>query len=488
MKAIEVKNISIPEYVKQLPVTNDSRPLAGAAWLETPVNLDALGYKEEEYIIKGKANIYSWPCDEEKPVVLRDDGEYCTRFLIRMPKDPEKFSGFVAVESFNGSFEIDHCSGGWGLNHEQIVKSGDAWVGYTKDYICVQSLLKFDPERYEEVGYPNPRPREECGAPGWDPFLEYCNKNNTKFPLILDPAYERGLTYEAAFQLAALLKSKNPSNPLKDYNVKYVVGFGINDYNTYVAALHPYMRLEGDKPVFDGYLMYMSGHGGALNNEEDMFPLASERCRRTCDVPVIKVQTAGDLRGFLPHPLWAALWRCEDSDEPGKQMRWYEIPGLGVAAAFRQDESAFACEADYTKIGSRSKSKDNHYDYWNQMCLHIMAGAYQNLKLWISDGVLPPKAGKIDLIGEYPNFNFSLDKYGNHVGGIRHTYLEVPIAVFDDFSNIKFFDKKLRDSLYSSKEDYVEKVRADAMRMAKERWILTEAIDMLVEQAESLEW
>jgi len=489
MKELTIKPVLPPNEVIKLEVTPDSRPLAGAAWLATPINLEEFGYVEEEYIIGGDACVYSWPDSSKAPIIVREDGKYRTRMLVRKPKDPSKFSGFVAMESLNGSFVIEHQSAGWGLTQEQLLESGDAWVGYSKDFQCLKILEKFDPIRYSGLSFPNPKPERKRGKAGWDPLLEYYRIHNIEIALIIDSAYERGLTYDAAFQIGALLKSHSINNPLYGYDVKEVIPFGINDYNTFIAALHPYLRLGNGDPVFDGYLMFMSGEGGALNFEEDMFHFEDERCLRTCDVPVIKIETAGDLLGIWPHPLWASLWRCEDSDDPGKQMRWYEIPGLGVMGAFRQDKSSFACEADYLKLGLGDRLKKiPHEKYWNQMCVHVTAGAYNNLKAWIKDGTPPPRAEKIGLLGNYPDTAFELDQFGNHLGGIRHPYLDVPIARFDDETNIEMFDISLRNRLYSDKSDYISKVRAHAEKMVKDRWILPPAVDMLITQAEMLEW
>lgn len=488
MKRLQRKTVNPPEEVRFLEETPDSRPLAGAAWLQTPIRLSDYDYIEEEYIVGSGACVYSWPKGEETPVVLREDGRYRTRILVRKPRDPAKFSGTVAIESFNGSFTIDHQSSGWGLNHEPILAAGDAWVGYTKDYNCLISLLRFDPVRYAGVGFPNPKPPAERGAAGWDPYLEYCRIFGAEFPLPLDSAYERGLTYDAAFQIAALCKSRLPGMPFSGLDVKCVIGFGINDYNTFIAALHPHLRMDDGSPVFDGYLMYMSGEGGALNYEEDMFPFTDERCRRGCDVPVIRFQTAGDLFGDLPHPLWAALWRSEDSDAPENRMRWYEIPGLGVKAAFRQDESAFACDEDYARIGLKNKAGGPNGEYWNQMCLHLMNGAYENLKKWISDGTVPPRAERIRVRGSYPDIAIETDALGNHLGGIRHTYVEVPIAILGADSGIRMLGRAAKEKLYSSQEVYVNQVRAHAEKMVRQRWILPDAVDALVKQAAQIEW
>ena len=318
--------------------------------------------------------------------------------------------------------------------------------------------------------------------------MEYCRAHNAEFLLPLDSSYERGLTYDAAFQIAALCKSETPGAPFAKYRVERVIGFGINDYNTFIAALHPYLRLPGGAPVFDGYLMYMSGEGGALNYEQDMFPLKDERCRRGCDVPVIRIQTAGDLLGELPHPLWAALWRTTDSDAPECRMRWYEIPGLGVNAAFRQDESAFACDEDYARLRLTNKAGGCSGGYWNQMCLHLMNGAYENLKTWIKQGTPPPRADLIRLRGSYPNLSIETDALGNHTGGIRHTYVEVPIAVFGADSSIRVLDRTAKEVLYSSQEAFVAQVKAHAEQMVRQRWILPDAVDALVKQAAQIEW
>ena len=158
MKRLIQKSVKPPAEVRLLAVSKNSRPLAGAAWLKTPICLERYDYVEEEYIVGGDACVYGWPEREEAPVVLREDGAYRTRILVRKPRDPARFSGTVALESFNGSFQIDHQSGGWGLNHERILAAGDAWVGYTKDANCIDSLLRFDRVRYEGVGFPNPKP------------------------------------------------------------------------------------------------------------------------------------------------------------------------------------------------------------------------------------------------------------------------------------------------------------------------------------------
>ena len=476
-----------PKYRKFDP--SEGPVVDGASRFETPMNLEEYGYVEEEYLISGEANTYAWPNLHLAPVITNSGCPYCSRIIVRKPKDPAKFSGIVAFESFNGSFTIDHCNAGWGLTCEEILASGDAWVGYTKDGNCLASLREINPVKYGEVGLPNPLPEEERGDQGWDPMFEYFQKHGLEFVMKFDSAYERSLVFDMVFQMVALLKSGLPGSPFAGFDVRKVIGIGINDYNSYIAGFQDLMVLENGDPVIDGYLMYMSGGGGWIAYNHDMFDFTDPRCSRRCGVPVIRVETAGDMRDVPPHPFWAALWRCEDSDEPGNASRWYEIPGLGVGAAFRQDISCFAGEEDYAALGMTRRGRDEKRLYWNQMCLHIYQAAFHNLKDWITEAKLPPKQEEyLQLTGMYPNVSFALDEYGNHIGGIRHPYVEVPAASWDDASNCEMFDRETRDALYSDHQDYVNKVRAYAEKMVEERWILPRAVEMLVRQAEELPW
>ncbi len=477
-----------PREVRKFDLAKEGHTVGGAAYLETPIDLGAFDYVEEEYLIKGDARVYSWPDANDVPIIVNENGHYCTRIIVRKPSDPQRFSGVVCFESFNGSFTIDHSNAGWGLCCEEILASGDAWVGYTKDGNCLESLRKINPAKYGEVQFPNPLPEQERGEPGWDPLYEYFHAHGIPVPIELDSSYERGLVFDMTFQLNALIKSRQENSPFHGYDVVKTIGIGINDYNTYIAGFQDYMFLPDERPVIDGYLMYMTGGGGWISYHEDMFGFTDPRCSRRCNVPVIRVETSGDLRDIPPHPLWAALWRCEDADEPGNQSRWYEIPGLGVCAAFRQDISCFACEEDYAKLNTSRRDKEKAEKYWNQMCWHIYAGAYHNLKLWILQGILPPKADVIQLTGEYPKMDFVVDEHGNHIGGVRHPYVEVPAARFDDDSTIEMFDHEKLTSLYGTKEAYIEKVRQYAGKMVEERWILPMAVEALVRQAEELEW
>lgn len=477
-------------YVRKVDPEKEGPIVDSAYRFEKPIDLSAWDYVEEEYLIQGEANVYNMPNIHLPPVIVNENCPYGSRIVVRKPRDPKKFSGVVAFESFNGSFTIDHCNAGFGQTYEEIMRSGDAWVGYTKDGNCLRSLRQINPEKYGNCRLQNPLPEEERGEAGWDPMYEYFMQHGMEFVIRFDETYERGLVFDMVFQMIALLKSGEERSPFCGYDVKKAIGIGINDYNTYISGFQDFMVLPDGSPVIDGYLMYMSGGGGWVAYNHDMFDFTDPRCSKTCNVPVIRVETAGDLRDVPPHPFWASLWRCKDGDEPGRQSRWYEIPGLSVTAAFRQNVSCFACPEDYLKLGiPERREKNNVFSYWNQMNWMIYACAFHNLKDWVLHGILPPREERfIELKGTYPDVEFVLDETGNHIGGVRHPYVDVPLGRWTDSAACVLYDKNYRDTLYRDQADYVSRVKASAEKMVKDRWILPSAAEILVEEARNIPW
>ena len=56
----------VPRVAGPIPVTATSRPLLAAADTQTPLDLKALGYVEEEFFISGTANVYDTLAEDGK--------------------------------------------------------------------------------------------------------------------------------------------------------------------------------------------------------------------------------------------------------------------------------------------------------------------------------------------------------------------------------------------------------------------------------------
>jgi Alpha/beta hydrolase domain len=117
----------VPSVSEPLPVSADSYPFGAADHQWIPQNVARDDYVEEEFIVSGTANVYSWPAPG--PAVVRTpDAPYTTRVLVRRPALAEDFSGNVVVELLNPSNLFD-LNIGWALMNREIIHNGDIWVG-----------------------------------------------------------------------------------------------------------------------------------------------------------------------------------------------------------------------------------------------------------------------------------------------------------------------------------------------------------------------
>ncbi|MBR6321765.1 MAG: hypothetical protein IKR59_02740, partial [Lachnospiraceae bacterium] len=287
MKAYAVE---LPEVEGPLPDTDESYSFNAARRQNVPVDLEKYGYVEEEFIISGYANVYEYHDVGLYPKIRCENGPYTTRILVRRPKDPLKQSDFAILEIFNYAGP-DKAFAGWGFCGEYMLSRGDVWVGITIKQNAVEGLKRFNPERYGALGFPNPVPAE---------------KRRPVLTIMGTPAgreageFESGLAYDAMGQAAALLKAKDPRNPLFRTGIsrkpaKYVIGMGASgcDLSLYAAALQPFHTTDGVHPCFDGFHIHMTGYPGSISNGETRFEASDDRCKIMTNVPLVWTQTMG---------------------------------------------------------------------------------------------------------------------------------------------------------------------------------------------------
>lgn len=488
----ERETVLPPEQVWQLDIPAGYHPLSSCYLQTVPVDLAQYGYVEEEYIIRSTGSIYLWPKDAPRPVVRAANAPYCSRFLVRKPADPAKFSGVVTLEAFNNGGKISHPPCAWGSMYDHMLQSGDAWIGVEVQHAGFRMLRTYDPARYEpfDLAFTNPVPPEERGPLGWHVLRDAAKKRGFVYSLELPDDFEKGFIFDEFFQIAALCKRGDPGDPFHGYGVQKVCIASVFDINAFVAGFHPYKRLPDGAPVFDGYLKYMSGAGGELSREADMWWHDDPRSMARCDVPVIRIETAGDLRGELPHPSWGSMRRMPDSDEPGAQSRWYEIAGLSVSRATPGNYAVRANAACYEAVGVEPPKNEDPTltPMYNFAGKHIVTGAYRNLKAWMLEGTPPPRAEVIALEGSYPDTVFKTDELGNHIGGVRTPYVDVPVAAYDDLGGVTLFPPEQLRQLYGTREEYLRRVQACCAALEQERWITPEGAAAMAAQAASVEF
>ena len=155
------RSVRLPGF-SGIPVTASSRPFGSRS-----DQIAAAGQVEREFLQTGTANVYAHGPDGTA-VVRNPDVKYATRFIVRAPSDPQRFSGTVWLELLNPTARYDQDVFG-ALSIEHFLRRGDIYVGLTVKPVAARTIaanydLKNAPKRYQGLSFPNPQP-ELCEPP-----------------------------------------------------------------------------------------------------------------------------------------------------------------------------------------------------------------------------------------------------------------------------------------------------------------------------------
>ena len=204
-------------------------------------NLPGAPYVEEEFFVEGRATLFNYahnpPLGPEDIVPVARELPYRTRLIVRRPADPAAFNGTVVLEWWNSTAGFDTApvfdqSAGY------FTRRGVIYVGVTNSATAIGFL-----------------------AGGCRLFGTLPPSCGTRYATLSLP--ENGLAYEMMSQIANLLKSDAPENPLpRAYAVRRLFHAGESQQAgsviTYASAFH----LDG---VNDGYFIQSLINARAIN-------------------------------------------------------------------------------------------------------------------------------------------------------------------------------------------------------------------------------
>ncbi|MDZ4760341.1 MAG: alpha/beta hydrolase domain-containing protein [Alphaproteobacteria bacterium] len=462
------------EVVGPIAQTEASHAFGGAAFTLRPEKLGEQGYVEEEFFVSGAANVYDWPAGG--PAVVRTaDAPYTTRVLVRRPRSKGKFSGRVIVEMLNPSNLFD-LNIGWAIHHQELTRSGDAWVGITAKPVAVATLKAFDPARYAGLSWANPLGRDDprnCAAVG----------DTTK-------ETENGLVWDIHTQVGAWLRGNSADNPFRyeggTSRVKRLYGWGYSQTGsflfTYINAVQPLVMARDGKAMFDGYVVAVSGGPAPINQCAERIPPGdSRRPIRNAGTPVMHVMSQSDYLGWVPN-------RREDGDAPADRYRHYDIAGAGHATP---DELWFAARSEDIVRGGRmpppmSCNEGPRSRFPSSVAFNAI---YRNLTSWVERGTPPPASQDI-LVADGKAV---LDVHGNVTGGVRSPLVDAPTSTWNGNSTglsfcriagheVPFGADKLA-ALYPSQKAFEAAFGASVEALVKARFITREDGKRLKAQA-----
>jgi hypothetical protein len=256
-------------------------------------------------------------------------------------------------------------------------------------------------------------------------------------------------------QVGRLLKSPGP--PLPGAETLYMTGHSRSAGPTwpYMDTHHEQLRLPGGGPVYDAFFPETSRTAARFGPFPDV------------DVPTLQLNSQLEVEVVLAQE--GIDYRKPDSDDPDNPFRLYEVAGMphhdSRVNPFYQSEP---CDLPLNRFP---------YKPMVQMAL-------DHLIRWVEEGVAPPRAERISVIGG-PGGEVEFDEHGNAVGGVRSTYVDVPFATHSPLnsgadpnclslgSQLPFSQQKLR-SLYRNHGGYVSRVNRRLSELVREGWYLRE--------------
>ncbi|MBV9451697.1 MAG: hypothetical protein JO345_38000 [Streptosporangiaceae bacterium] len=394
--------VPVPEIIGPVPETASSYPFG-----RPPFSLAAYGYEEQEFFVKGAANVYDY--DSSGNVVIRyRDVPYETRIVVYRPVDPARFSGTVLTEILNMTNNYDFPVI-WAATHNEIMADSDVYVGVTSSPNAIAALQKFDPVRYRDLSMAAPA-GDACASPGL---------NSTA-------ATEGGLVWDMLSQVGAAFASHGRDNPLggihrpvRDYLSGYSQSGGY--LLRYLNVINPVAH------VYDGFLLGSGVGAPELGKCGRVIPQDSPlNVVRPTPQPVLTVNSQTDFRGFgagtdavLPRP---------DSDTPADKYRLWQVPGS--SHNWNYLNWFHPSPADLAKIGGAIPAYNCDITpglSGNFPQQYPLDSALADLDTWARQGVAPPSASRIEIDAQG---NTVLDHYGNAVGGMRTPFVDVPVATY----------------------------------------------------------
>ena len=458
------------------PVTVTLPPDGGPAFVPGARLVEDLpqNYVEEEFFVSGGADLFNYahnpPLGPTDLDLIQEDVPYTTRLIVRRPADHYKFNGTVVIDWWNSTAGFD-VAPAWDASAEYFARSGAIYVGVTNSTTSLDFL----------VG----------GCRLFDLLPPICG---TRYATLSLP--ENGLAYDMMSQIANVLKSDSPENPLpEDYDVERIYHTGQSQQGgsmvTYASAFH--------FEVNDGYFVQQAASARPINfgpscndPESPSFPdctprlVGTDRLVRTdLPVPVYHAVTETDIE-----ILFGTFGRQPDTPN----FRYYEIAGGShlIVHAGVELVPGGVLDPDPILIEDLCLNQINSTADGPIFVSYVFNAMWENLEDQVRKGRTPPVGVQMEVDGGI----VQRDVYGNGLGGIRLPAMEAPLATYTPgnvadptlppllqqignlacflASSVTPFDEATLDSLYPQRGRYVSQVAIAAARLRAEGFLLLE--------------
>lgn len=370
-------------------------PIAGTPNLAGIIDLSRVGYQQQEFFLSHTdATAY------EPLAPLTSDGRwsvapdpdtadttFVTRIVVHRPIDPADFNGTVVVEWMNVTAGID-LPNDWVYAHNEIVRSGAAWVGVSAQTVGVNALKSADATRYTKLVHPG-------DSYSYDIFTRAGRavRNN--------PAVLGGL---APQRVLAMGESQSASRLV-----------------TYINAVHPLVN------VYDGFLVHSRGASGSALSQSPLTAVPTPSpslIRDDLSDPVFVVQAEGDVISSnlairQPDTPMFRQWELAGTSHADAYMVGVGFGDVGDGAGAVQMFNLMRTPNPPPSDCASSVNAGGHH--WTfQAALH-------GLDAWVRTGTAPA-AGAPLLAASTSPVVLQRDATGNALGGVRSAHVDAPVA------------------------------------------------------------
>jgi len=394
-----------------------------------PLSGPGYNYSESEYFFSGTATDLS----------NGTTAPYTSRMLVRIPTDPTKFNGIVLVDWMNVTDGQDFEFTWWPSAYQYLMQQGYGYVAVTAQAVGANYLHVWDPERYALINHPGDNY-------SFDIFSQ-------AIKAIRDPADN-----------ATSILYPQKVDPMNGLQVKYVVAGGVSQsagrLNSYINGGYN----SGARHLVDAYNIERDTGGPVKDFSTFVFGLNEE-------TPLVSSEPADN-----PHYV---LWQEAGASHETRvwwDYRWSTMQRDGVPPGSPDpiNSGCATLNSDWGVNEGRIDQRVRAMLYWTQK--------------YLATGKLPPAAPRIEYDA---NGNPVRDSNGLAVGGLRDTFVQVPIALnrgdgcvfwgqYEPWSN-----DKIR-SLYPTQAQYVSDVTVWAKYEVQKGWLLPQDRDDDIAQAQAL--
>lgn len=432
---------------------------AGAPFNATTLALQASGYVEEEFYVRGRANRYRIPDAMGTAEPIDAGHAYATRVLVRRPTSAARFNGTVVVEWLNVTTgqDIDFV---FGATRELLLREGYAWVGVSAQRAGLQTLQQWNPGRYGALG---------VAASNIDP-ANGAEIDPARFPSVGGDV----LAWDVFSQVGASIAS-GVSPILGGLRAREVIAAGESQSASRLTSYHNSIQpLHG---VYDGFLLY--DRGGPVRSDlgVKLVGIGSE----------FMIAFTG--RSAAPDTADHRWWEIAGASHVSLDEMAYLDPVIARDGALRAPDGTALSLSDAVNGGACAVTP-----IWSRVPnADILKAALKGLRTWVTGGPAPANTVRLVLDGQQ---QLQRDAQGRVQGGIRTAAYDVRRATnvgvnsgggFCMLAGYHLDDAP--DALcerYGSHAGYVDRVRAQVQSNVADGVLLPEEAQRTVDAAQAL--